>query len=62
MARRGNYDELTVRCNGAPSEQALTNYYNTLIDFLIERFGMDAVRIALEELINEENEQFYLWR
>lgn len=56
MAKRVNYDEFIVRCNGAPCEQALTNYYITLIYFLIEKFGKDTVRIALEELINEEDE------
>jgi len=54
MGKRINYDELTVTCIGSPCEQALTNYYSTLIDFLVERFGSDPVRIALEELINEE--------
>ena len=51
--KRINYDEYTVTCNGEPCEQALMNYYSTLIDFLVERFGADPVRIALEELINE---------
>lgn len=49
-----NYDEFTVNFNGQPCESALFNYYNTLIDFLIGRYGNDAVRIALEELIAEE--------
>lgn len=53
MAKRINYDEFKVICNGVPSEQALMNYYNILIDFLIERYGKDPVRIALEELISE---------
>lgn len=52
--KRINYDEFTVTCNGAPCEQALYNYYSILIDFLIEKFGRDPVRIALEELIKEE--------
>lgn len=51
---RLNYDEFTVTCNGEPSKESLNNYYSILIDFLIERFGSDAVRIALEELINED--------
>ncbi|WP_167595033.1 hypothetical protein [Clostridium beijerinckii] len=53
MAKRINYNEFKVVCNGAPCEQALMNYYSTLIDFLVEKFGKDSVRIALEELINE---------
>ena len=53
MAKRINYDEFTITTNGEPCEQALMNYYSTLIDFLVERFGADPVRIALEELINE---------
>lgn len=53
MAKRINYDEFTVICNGAPSEQALMNYYSILIDLLVERYGKDPVRIALEELISE---------
>lgn len=52
---RINYDEFTVTCNGAPCEQALLNYYSILIDFLVEKFGKDAVRIALEQLISEDN-------
>lgn len=57
MPKRINYDEFTVTCNGAPCEQALSNYYSILIDFLIEKFGRDPVRIALEELINEQWEK-----
>lgn len=49
-----NYDEFTVTCNGQPCEAALYNYYSIMIDFLIERYGGDPVRIALEELIAEE--------
>lgn len=51
---RINYDEFTVNFNGQPCESALLNYYNILIDFLIERYGSDPVRMALEELIAEE--------
>lgn len=54
MAKRINYDEFTVVCHGVPCKQALMNYYDILIDFLIERFGKDLVRMALEELINED--------
>lgn len=51
-----NYDEYNVRFINEPSEEALTNYYNILIDFLIEKYGSNPVKIALEELINEEND------
>lgn len=51
-----NYDEYNVRFINAPSEESLMNYYNILIDFLIEKYGSDPVKIALEELINEEND------
>ena len=46
-----NYDELTVTCNGTPSKESLKNYYNLLIDCLINEYGKDAVREALEEII-----------
>ncbi|CAI3643233.1 hypothetical protein [Clostridium neonatale] len=49
-----NYDEYTVTCNGKPCEAALFNYYSILIDFLIKKYGSEPVRIALEELIAEE--------
>lgn len=49
-----NYDEFTVNFNGQPCESALFNYYSILIDFLIKKYGSDPVRIALEELIAEE--------
>lgn len=51
---RINYDEITITCNGEPCKEAMMNYYSILIDFLIERFGKDLVRMALEELINED--------
>ncbi|WP_164468664.1 hypothetical protein [Clostridium botulinum] len=54
MAKRINYDEFTVTCNGSPCEQAVINYYSILIDFLVGRFSKDLVRNALEELINED--------
>ncbi|MEN8079068.1 hypothetical protein ABFP60_19080 [Clostridioides difficile] len=51
MGRKVDYSELTVTCNGEISEQALLNYYNNLINFLISKYGSNAVKIALEELI-----------
>lgn len=51
MGRRIDYSEFTVTCSGEISEQALLNYYNRLIDFLISKYGSNAVKIALEELI-----------
>ena len=50
-----NYDEFTVTCNGQPCESALFNYYNLLIDFLINKYGGDLVKQALEELIAEDS-------
>ena len=54
MAKRVNYDELTVNFENALEGQALFNYYSILVDFLANKFGKDLVRIALEELIQEE--------
>ncbi|WP_305153925.1 hypothetical protein [uncultured Clostridium sp.] len=54
MGKKIDYSEFTVTCNGEISEQALLNYYNNLITFLIMRYGSEPVRIALEELIAEE--------
>lgn len=51
---RVNYDELTVTCNGFPSEESLLNLYSLLIDIFTLKYGKDIVRIALEELINEQ--------
>lgn len=55
MGRKGqvDYDSMTVTCNGVPSKESLKNYYNLLIDYNIQRYGKDAGRRALEELINE---------
>lgn len=53
MSKRINYDEFKVNFVNEISEEALFNYYSVLIDFLIDRFGKDPVRMALEELINE---------
>lgn len=55
MSKRINYDELTVTFENEIGEQALFNYYSILIDFLTEKFGKDPVRMALENLIKEEN-------
>lgn len=55
MAKKLNYDEFTVNFENTLGRQALSNYYSILIDFLVEKFGKDSVRIALEELIQEEN-------
>lgn len=54
MAKRLNYDEFTVNFENKLEGKALFNYYSILIDFLIDKFGKDPVRIALEELIKEE--------
>lgn len=56
MGRRGavDYDSLNIICNGSPSEESLKNYYNLLIDYNIQRYGKEAVKQALEELIAEE--------
>lgn len=55
MRKRLNYDEFTVNFENNLEGQALSNYYSILINFLIDKFGRDPVRIALEELIREEN-------
>lgn len=54
MSKRINYDELTVTFENEIGEQALFNYYSILVDFLVNRFGSDPVRTALEELIKED--------
>ncbi len=54
MRTKINYDEFTVTFENEISEQALFNYYSILIDFLVEKFGKDAVRMALEKLIQED--------
>lgn len=51
---RINYDEFTVTFENEISEKALFNYYSILIKFLVDKFGSDPVRIALEELIEED--------
>lgn len=48
-----DYDSMTVTFENEPCEEALLNYYCLLIDLSIKKYGKDAVRIALEELINE---------
>jgi hypothetical protein len=53
---RVNYDEFTVTCNGEPSKEALTNYYNILTDFLIQKFGRESVLEAMRQLIEEDEE------
>ena len=55
MTKRLNYDEFTVNFENSLEYQALFNYYSTLINFLIDKFGRDPVRIALEELIQEDD-------
>lgn len=49
-----NYENITVTCNGTPSKESLTNYYNLLINYNIKKYGKKAVKKALEELINED--------
>lgn len=51
MRKRIDYSEFTVTFENEISEQALLNYYNNLINFLISKYGSNAVKIALEELI-----------
>lgn len=51
---RVDYDSMTVTCKGEPSKDALTNYYNLLIDYQIEKYGKKVVKKALEELIAEQ--------
>lgn len=53
MPKRINYRNITVTCNGYPSKESLTNYYNLLIDYHIKKYGKKAVKKALEELISE---------
>jgi hypothetical protein len=48
-----NYDEITVTLANEPSEEALTNYYNLLTDYLIEKYGRKAVLEAMRQLIEE---------
>lgn len=54
MGKKINYDNLTVNFENDLNEQALSNYYSILIDFLINKFGREPVRIALEELTNDK--------
>lgn len=56
-SKRINYDELTVTCIGEPSKESLKNYYNLLIDCLIKEYGKDAVRMALDQIINDYNDE-----
>ncbi|WP_185966922.1 hypothetical protein [Clostridium sp. HBUAS56017] len=51
--RKVDYNSMTVTFKNAPCKEALVDYYCLLIDVLMEKYGKDAVRIALEELINE---------
>jgi hypothetical protein len=53
---RLNYDEFTVKIHGEISKDAMMNYYTVLIGFLIDKFGEDLVRIAIEDLINENDD------
>lgn len=50
---RVNYDKLRVICHGSPSEEALDDYYNLLIDYQIQIYGKEIVKKALEKVINE---------
>lgn len=50
--RKINYDKLRVICHGEPSEEALENYYNLLIDYQIKIYGKEIVKKALEEVIS----------
>lgn len=50
-----NYDNLTVVWKGTPSNEALRNYYNLLIDYQIKKYGKKVVKQALEELIAEDS-------
>lgn len=52
--RKVDYDSMTVTFKNEPSKEALLNYYCLLIDILVKKYGKDYVRIALEELINEQ--------
>lgn len=52
--QRINYDEFTVKIHGEIPKEAMMNYYTILIGFLIDKFGDDPVRMAIEELINED--------
>lgn len=54
MGKRINYDEFTVKFENTLEGEVLYNYYSRLIDILVEKFGKDPVRIALEELIKED--------
>lgn len=53
MVKRINYDEFTVNFENTLEGEVLYNYYSLLIKILIDKFGEDPVRIALEELIEE---------
>lgn len=54
MAKRINYDSMTVTLSNKPCEKALLSYYCLLIDISINKYGKDAVKTALEELIKED--------
>ena len=54
MVKRINYDEFTVNFENTLEGAALYNYYSLLIKILIDKFGEEPVRIALEELIEED--------
>lgn len=49
-----DYESMKVNFTNEPCEEALLNYYCLLIDISIKKYGKEVVRIALEELINEQ--------
>ena len=52
MTKRINLDEFTVTFENEPCEQALFNYYTILFNFLIDKFGIEPVMMAIENLLN----------
>lgn len=54
-----DYENMTVTDNGSPCGEALKNYYNLCIDNLINKFGSNNVKIAMEDFIKEHEEINY---
>lgn len=50
---RVNYDEFTITCDNVPSKQSLSNFYSLLIDNLLNRYGSELMKDAIEKLREE---------
>ena len=50
---RVNYDEFTVTCDSVPSKESLSNFYSLLIDNLLDRYGSELIKYAINKLREE---------